>query len=439
MFSSESCYKILCSLTTARRFLIGYSGGLDSHVLLHAMATIRKQHPEINLQAIHLNHGLSVNAEKWIEHCQKVCAALAVELIVKNIKIDAANQSWEAAARAVRYQIFAEHLSADTDLLTAHTKNDQAETLLLQLLRGAGVKGLAAMPMRKKFATSFLLRPLLNFTREQLVSYASHHQLVWVEDESNSNLQYDRNFVRHQILPIIQQRWPDILNSLARSAKHCAEADTVITHLAQDDLQQVYCKEEKVLSIKKLLLLSESRQKYVVREWLQRLHFPLPSEIKLRQILHEVLLCAPDAKPKIEWQGTEIRRYQDKLYALAPLPLHDANWSSVWDIKMPLVLPNNLGELSAKITVGDGLLLASEQPLMVRFRQGGERCRPVGRSGSHPLKKLFQEWQVPPWLRDRIPLIYVGDQLAAVAGYCVCENYAAKNQQKGWIINYYRN
>lgn len=437
MFSSESCYHILKQLTSSRKFLIGYSGGLDSHVLLHCLAAIRTQYPDISLTAIHINHGLSPNAESWVEHCLQVCQSLAVTLIIKNINIDeTAGEGLEAAARTARYQAYAEHLSAGTCLVTAHSKNDQAETVLLQLFRGAGVKGLSAMPACKKIAASFLLRPLLNFTRAELENYARQHQLVWIEDESNVNLQFGRNFVRSEILPLIQQRWPDAVNSLTRSARHSADADILITTLAQDDLQQIWAApQEKTLSIKRLLLLPGTRQANVIRAWLQQLDFPLPSAVKLRQILREVLSCAEDANPVVAWRGTQIRRYQDNLYALPVLSAHDSSWSGVWDLQTPFQLPHALGKLTAKIIVGDGLALPPTQQVTIRFRQGGERCRPAGRSGSHPLKKLLQEWQVPPWQRDRVPLIYVDNALAAVVGHCVCENFIAKKWQQGLLFS----
>lgn len=427
MFSSKNLYQILCKLTSQRKFLIAYSGGLDSHVLLHAMYSLRKNYPEMQLTAVHVHHGLSANANIWAKHCRQICQSLSIDCVVKKIKIEKNSEySLEEVARTERYQVLAELLKPDTCLLTAHTKDDQAETLLLQLFRGAGPKGLAAMPEIKSFAASQLIRPLLSFTRAELQQYAADNQLTWIEDESNDNQQFDRNYIRHELLPIMQKRWPGIMTTLARTARHCAESSALVSCLAQQDLQKMQDNVTNKLSIVELLALDLARQRNVLREWLRQLNFSIPNEAHLLQIQQEILLAKEDADPVVSWDNVEIRRYQDNLYAMSPLPLHDVSWNAKWNMQQPLKLPGNLGSLDAKKILAQGLMLPKKSKIEVRFRQGGERCQPVGRKGSHPLKKLFQEWEVPTWERERVPLIFVNDKLAMVVGYCIDEKFFAK-------------
>lgn len=449
--------------TSPRNFLIAYSGGLDSHVLLHLMAQIRLDHPKIRLTAIHVNHQLSPHADNWMKHCQKICHELNIPLLTKTIAVKKTPQkSLEAEARNLRYQAFSAELTADTYLLTAHNQNDQAETLLLQLLRGTGLKGLAAMPTVIEFANSFLLRPLLNFSRAELQEYAEKNKLQWIEDESNLNINFDRNFIRHELMPLMQKRWPSAQETLSRTARHCGEAAALLSEFADADLKRiegshrapsvsewvvfknkakapmVLCLREhdkQKLNIHALLNFSLARQRNILREWLYQLAFPTPSEIKILQIQNEIITARADAKPLLKWEGTEIRRYQNYLYALKPLPVIDSHWEKNWNLKTPLALPNNLGVLVAEKKRGAGYLkLSVNTQITVRFRREGERCQPAGRVGSHPLKKLMQEWQIPPWQRDRIPLLYANETLIAVVGYCVCEGYNTKATYYGLSV-----
>lgn len=438
--------------TSSNNFLIAYSGGLDSHVLLHAMAALPTENPAIRLQAIHVHHGLSPNADQWAQHCEQVCHNLKIPLQIFKINLEAARingESLEAAARTERYKIFAQQLQPNQNLLTAHTQNDQAETLLLQLLRGAGPKGLAAMPIMTSFAAGFHLRPLLNNTRTQLEAYAHEHQLQWIEDESNLNPKFARNYLRHAVMPLLAKRWPALNETLSRSAAHCAEASELLDELAKQDLgvraqdsglriQELGVRVQEsgirspgfwllspdswrlnTLSISALLKLTPTRQRNVIRYWLEQLQLPLPSTAKLAQLQHDVLHCAQDASPLVTWPGVEIRRYRDTMYAMPPLIAHDATIIISWDLKQPLILPNNLGVLTAAEIFTDHNFPTAK--VTVRFRQGGETCRLKGHHCTSDLKKLFQQWDIPPWLRDRIPLIYVGDKLAVIVGYEVCE------------------
>ncbi len=412
MFNCDKLYKKIFELTRHSKFLIAYSGGMDSHVLLRSLVTLRKQHPELQLRSVHVHHGLSSNADMWVEHCRRICTDLNVEFIVKYVEAKSSNKhSPEAVARELRYQEFANLLMEDECLLTAHHADDQAETLLLQLFRGSGTRGLAAMPEHKGFVLGTLVRPLLEFSRQELYEYALQNDLSWIEDESNENIGYNRNFIRHQLLPIIKNKWPGILKTLARVSNHCANASELLSVLAKQDYVKVYGSKPNTLSIKKLLRLDAARQSNIIRYWLHKLDLPTPTHVKIQHIIKDILHCRRDATPIVHWQDVEARRYRDDLYAFKPLKKHDADIILVWDITKPLKLPADLGMLHPNVLKDHGIDLVNAKNITVRFRQGSERCKIRGREGAHELKKIFQENNIPPWQRDRVPLIYRDNEL----------------------------
>jgi tRNA(Ile)-lysidine synthase len=405
------------------KIFIGYSGGLDSTVLLHLLTRICKEQPKLQLTAIHINHNLSLNAKKWTNHCKKVCKSLRVYCMVENVnaKIKIKDHSPEEIARKLRYETFAKKLPKNAILATAHQANDQAETLLLQLFRGAGPKGLAAMPEKMPFAKGWLLRPLLNFSREELLQYAKKYKLSWIEDESNTNIKFDRNFIRHKLIPIIKKNWPGIITTLNRAANHCASASELLEDLASEDFKKVVGAIKNTISIEKLKSLSLARQSNVLRFWLHTLKLTIPDTAKLNEIVRTAVNSRSDATPVIKWHGAEIRRFQNLLYAMQPLSPHNNKIVLPFNLKKPLKLPNNMGTLQAKIN--KQFKTDSKKIFTIRFRQGGEKLKIAKRKGTHKLKKLMQEWQIPPWLRDRIPLVYCGDKIIAVVGYYNTNNY----------------
>ncbi len=428
--------QILITNNPQKKYLIAYSGGLDSTALLHLLVTLREQDPTILLTAIHVNHHLSPNAEQWVQHCLQICSQLKVPCIIENVQAKSQiKESPEQAARDARYAALAQHLSSDTVLLTAHTQDDQAETVLLQLLRGSGVKGLSAMPLITPFAKSYLLRPLLATSRAELLSFVLEKNLLWIEDESNQQLRYDRNYIRHQIMPLLQKRWPEANKTLSRAASHCASADQLLVDLAEQDWSKCKGNQVNTLSCQKLLALTEARRFNVLRYWLQSLQFPLPSTIKLKKIQAEVLFASADAEPLLCWDEVEVRRYRDDLYALPIAKLFENKVSIDWNLQSELKLPAKMGTLIATSQPNNGLYLPPNSKISIRFRTGGERCHPLGRSGSHPLKKLMQEWAIPPWQRDHVPLLFVENELVAVVGYCIAENWQAQEGQIGWNFN----
>ena len=429
MFTTDHLWQTLEPLTDRPMFCIAYSGGLDSYVLLYAMSQLMSQHPELTCRAVHINHGLHPKAAQWEDHCAVICKQLGIAFISRRLHLQIKpGDSVEAVARSARYDCLSKIIKPNEYLLTAHTQNDQAETVVLQLLRGAGVKGLAAMPVKKIFAAGYLIRPLLTFTRDDLQVYANQHELKWIADDSNVNLRFDRNYIRHQVLPVLQVRWPQCLKTLARSAQHCAESAALIDELADIDLKLVSDDAKKNLFVVPLLALSAARQRNVLRRWIQTKGYPIPNTKQLMEMRETVLLASEDAQPCFTWNQAEIRRYQHRLYILKPLLNHAANQRLTWDFQTELVLPDQLGKLTATKKQGEGISVTGDMTkITVRFRHGGERCQPTGRKESHSLKHLLQEWKIPPWERDRIPLIYCGDTLIAVVGYCIGEGFAAKS------------
>ncbi|MDS4028479.1 MAG: tRNA lysidine(34) synthetase TilS [Candidatus Contendobacter sp.] len=430
----------------ARRLVIGYSGGLDSQVLLHGLATHRGRWPERTLAAIYVDHGLQTASAAWGEHCGEVCHALDIPF--RALRVDARpepGESPEAAARRARYAALAAELELDTALLTAHHRDDQAETLLLQLLRGAGPHGLAAMPLAARLGRGWLLRPLLAVDRADLLAYAQAHQLRWIEDASNTDPGFDRNYLRHRVLPLLRERWPAANRALARSARWCAEAAAWFDLEATVDLARIGTDRPDGLHLPALRELGAIRQRNLLRYWLRQLGLPIPDHRQLEHVLRDGLTARHDRQPRIHWPGGEIRRYRDTLYAMSPLAPHDAHRHFVWRAGAngypPLELPG-IGELALRETSGAGLratVLAGGE-LIVRFRQGGERFRPAGRRHGQELKKLWQEAGVPPWERDRLPLLYrtiqeegkTGAELVAVVGLGVAAETGAAPGELGW-------
>jgi tRNA(Ile)-lysidine synthase len=324
-------------------------------------------------------------------------------------------------AREARYAALAALLAPGDLLLTAHTEDDQAETLLLALIRGSGVQGLAAMPTVADLGMGRLVRPLLSTRRADLEHYARHLDLSWLEDPSNAELSFDRNYLRNRVMPMIRGRWPAVSSTLARSAAHCAEAASVVDQVAEAALPGLAGERRGTVSIPGLLRLDRPLRKAALRLWLRQRGFLLPDTVHLERILSEVLPARADADPLVAWRGCEIRRYRQDLFALAPLPAPPQGVELSWE-GATLDLPDGLGALE-RIPEGPDACVggAKLRTLRVRFGVSGLSCRPPGIAQSRSLKNLYQESGVPPWLRAFVPLLFDGNALVAVVGLCRCE------------------
>ena len=415
---------------------IAYSGGLDSHVLLHTLARIKNEiKPE--LVAVHINHGISHDAESWQKHCQSVCENYAVKFLSFTVDISQKNnKGTEAFAREKRYEIFTGLMMDHDLLLTAHHLNDQAETMLLQLIRGSGPDGLAGMPQSREFSNGYLVRPLLDYSREEIHEYALKESLHWVEDESNKSNQYDRNYLRNNIIPGLLMRWPGVLKTIRRASRHQAEARSLINEISENDLVTVCEDEWSKIDLTKLDELSLIRKKNVLRAWIKKNQLEIPNAQIIEKTHDEVIHANSENNPCINWEGGEIRRYRGFLYLMRPLSTHDVKTTTIWDLKKPLSLTS--GYLKADLGKGCGIKkeMITNDSVEVRYRHGGERIRPSGRGHTHELKKLYQDEGVLPWLRDRIPLIYFENELIAVGDLWIEHRYAASQSEPGWQIKW---
>ena len=424
--------KIVCQ-NKGKRLWVAYSGGVDSHVLLHLLATAN--HPELTtIHAIHIDHGLNSDSNLWTQHCAEVAKKLKVVFSCKKVDVKNIDSlGMEAAARAARYQALQQGMTENDLLLTAQHQHDQAETLLLQLLRGAGPKGLSAMTKQFQLGETSVMRPLLNVSQADILAYADHHQLQWIDDPSNVETRWNRNYIRHNVWPVIEQRWPAASKTLSRSAEHCAEADALLAELAQQDLAllSVDCK-MGCLPVSQLLTLSSSRCRNLLRHFIASKQLPLPSTACLQRVIDEVCLAKADGMPVVSWQDVEVRRYQDQLYFMSPLIKHDTNQVITCNQVNDVIFGDNqiLTWHKKDKGIDEQLIKAG---LTLRFRQGGERIKPQGQSHHKSLKHLFQQWAIPPWQRDRIPLLFCGDELVAVVGHCISDAAVVNKGQQGYL------
>lgn len=418
----------------ARQWCVAYSGGPDSSALLHALVRMAGDRPGVRLRALHVDHRLQPLAAEWGEHCRRVCEALGLPLEVRVLdRAPAAGDSIEAWARRERYREFRESLAPGELLFAAHHRDDQAETLLLQLLRGSGPKGLAAMAAAAPLGEGWLLRPLLSLRREDLAAYVRDQDLHVVQDPSNEDLRRPRNFLRRRLLPLVKSRWPACVATLARAAELQSELLSAMDELAQADLAAVSADGGRTLAVAALEGLSPERRHLVLRAWVAQAGLPHPARRHVGQMERDLLGPSPGRSGRVGWPGAEVRRYRDSLYVMAPLPAPVTGRVYRWEPGQTLDLPQ--GRLRLRPAEGLGIRcdMLESACLTVRFRRGGERCRPAGHPHSRPLKKLLQDAGIPPWERPWIPLVYLEEDLAAVVGHWICEPFAAGPGEAGWM------
>jgi tRNA(Ile)-lysidine synthase len=423
-------------LLRASRLWVAFSGGLDSTVLLHLIGALHTNGTlPMPLHVLHINHGLQTAADAWQSHCRQVCANLGLPFHCRRVQVElSVGDSPEEAARKARHTAFAQTLVAGDMLVLAQHRDDQVETVLFRLLRGSGVGGLAGMPVSRACGAGLLLRPLLGQRRGDLLAFAQSQGLYWIEDGSNQDPRYDRNFLRGTVLPLLQQRWPGLSGSVLRSARLCGEAAGLLDELAALDLQRCAAFVRNRLRVAPLLELAAARQRNLLRYWLHllqaELRYPAPTHQLLQKIVTELLPAAVDAEPLLGWGSdddrVELHRFQDQLYALRPLPVLPR--SLRWQTARQLSLPAPLGTLALEPCAGPGLPLDLLAEVDVRFRTGGEQVKAAGRP-TRALKKILQDAQVPPWLRERVPLLYVKDSLVAVGDLLVCEGWQTQSPQ----------
>ncbi|WP_108126843.1 tRNA lysidine(34) synthetase TilS [Saccharospirillum mangrovi] len=415
---------------TAPPHWVALSGGLDSTVLLHVMCA---RLGSDQVRAIHIHHGLSDQADAWAEHCQQLCDRLGCALTIRHAQVNVQTQGLEAAARAERYRLFDAELAGGGTLWLAHHLDDQLETFVLRLLRGSGLTGLAAMAPLRAQADYQLVRPWLELPRSVLESHAEQHALNWIEDPSNADVQFDRNYLRQQVLPLVEQRWPGYRQTLNRSLQHLQQAhsqlrvdlDVELEHrLAADGALKAVAFDD----------WSDADILALLHHWLVRQQAPLPSSVVLQRLLNEVVRARPDAQPQVDFGGGSVRRFKTALYwvpdPVDPEPAPDF-------VEGELHWPG-VGRLTVvRSEQGAGRLRVTDQPLRWALRTGGESLWPAGRSQRRDLKRLLQEYRLSPWLRDRLPLLLCGDELVALAGYAIDRDWLAEEGEPGWTLHWY--
>lgn len=423
-------------VTPESRVCIALSGGVDSVVLLHLFTLLRTEYP-LAFSAIHVHHGISPNADHWAHTCQQLCTELDIPLHISRISLQGrAKLGLEAAARHARYAEF-QHQDAQYIAL-AHHRDDQAETFMLQLLRGAGAKGLAGMPvLRQQPDHPSYLRPLLDSDRSAILDWAKQFELRWIEDESNQDTRYARNFLRHDILPLLNQRYPAWRATIARSAHNLAEADQLLDELAQLDAAQAI--HNQGINCHYLASLSPARARNLLRHFLATHALGMPSQIRLAEMLEQLTHADADSSITISHDGHTLHRFQHYAYLIKqlPPPAHNCRWH--WQGEAQLALTELGGLLTFRQNQTKGLDQSKLHDINIRLRQGGETFRPDCQRPNRRLKILLQEASIPPWLRDRTPLIYSGDTLIHVPGIgSACDWQAAPGEnalQISWLTD----
>lgn len=394
---------------------IGFSAGMDSSTLLAcaARSPIARKH---GLHAIHVHHGLHADADHWAEQAVAFAALFDVPCTVRRVQIDPRGQGLEAAARSARHGVFAEVLTPEATLLLAHHREDQAETLLLRMLRGASVDGLGAMRPLRRCGQGWLARPWLSVSRTDISAAAKVIGLSWIEDPANHDLRHDRSFLRQNIWPLLDQRFPALAERLARLAEHAASVSDELERSAALALANCATSDGRSVTIDGLLALEDALFGSSVRRFARELGVAPPGFHELQRLRREVLLAQQDANPILRWDGHEFRRFRNQLYLLTqaatlPAPAIELVWEAG---QSSINLPADLGQL--QLLDANGLPGLAPVPLQVRWRRGGERLRPVGKPHRRELRLLFQELGVPPWQRERVPLLFAGRELLSAAG-----------------------
>lgn len=429
-FTSEILLRKLAELSDVAgkpsRYVVALSGGLDSVVLTHALATSREEHGT-PVVAVHIDHGLHDDSATWSRACEDFAATVGIEFKCSRVDVERdTGRGLEAAAREARYAALEDCIEPGDWLLSAHHQDDQAETLLLNLVRGSGPAGLAGIGLVRRFGDGWLVRPLLGISRRALQEYAAAAGLRWTDDPSNTDQKFDRNYVRHEIMVRLEARWPDVAVRLSRSAQLAGEASELLTDLAALDAATLGARLDR-LAIDGLRAMSVARQRNLLRYAARKLGLPMPTAVQLQHVVEQVIAARDDAQPLVRWPGAEIRRYRNQLYLLragksaAPADSGRAITSE------NLVLDAGLGVLRLQANASTGLSDAIvKRGLELRYRSGGEEFHPYGQSHTRKLKKLLQEEGVVPWMRDRIPLVYAGGELVAAADLWIAADAASQ-------------
>jgi tRNA(Ile)-lysidine synthase len=414
---------------------VGLSGGMDSAVLVDVLHGLKASR-ELSLSAIHVNHQISPHAGEWEAFCRALCARHGIALTVDRVNVTSEGSGIEAAARRLRYRAYA---ASDADFVVlAHHLDDQVETFLLQLLRGAGPKGLAGMPVVRAQESAMdgnaesphILRPLLDLRRSDIEAYAKSKGLEWVEDDSNANSRFDRNYLRNELLPLLDARFPGYRETLARAARNLADHALLAEELARIDAQSL---DRSAISADRLRQLSDARALNLLRQLFADRGLLMPPRARLEEALRQCRDAGRDAEIQVTFGDAVLRCYRDRVELVENSPDMPADWQSRWDGHHELILPDGLGVLRSRMVVGEGIASRHFEirAATVRGRSGGERMQPGENRPRRALKSLLQEHAIPPWERSRMPLVFFGEQLAWVPGIGVAAEFRAAAAESG--------
>jgi len=388
---------------------VALSGGLDSVVLLHLFNRLQVTKPNFKLKAHHIHHGLSVNGDSWAMFCASFCEQLKIDFQLTKVVLNKQSRtSLEALARDKRYEALKANFTSSDVLVTAHHQDDQLETVLLALKRGAGLTGLQGIRGKQGLEKGYLVRPLLYFVRGQLEDYAQQFDLTWVEDESNQDQIFDRNFIRHSLTPLLKQRWPSIGKTVARSASLCQDQQQLINEIAESDFETIKGDDLSTINLLKLERYSKVRQNNVLRYWFKKNRLAYPSVKQLQSIFRDVINASEHATPQFDFSTKVIRRYQSSLYLLEKQVVEIPESPLLWQgqTNLSFLSDDLILFLNEKKTAGHCVEIYFRAHLPCQCS-----CQPIGRDKPRQIKKLLQEYNVPPWQRDCIPFIFIDGQL----------------------------
>ena len=418
----------------SRKFLLAFSGGVDSVVLLDLLVNVLKESDALRI--IHINHNLNEHSNDWAQFSSEVCEKYNLPLICESVEPKRHGKGLEANARELRYQSFRNVIQDDEYLLTGHHQDDQMETLLYRIFRGTGIDGLRAIRREIKFGKGVLYRPMLNISREKIEEYAQLKNLKWIYDSSNDDSSYDRNFLRKDIIPSIKKRWPSVENKVSRLSVIAEQNQLLLNELAIEDVGQL--NNYNHLDIETLSEKSYPRIINIFRFMIKKNNMSVPSMRVLNEGI-KTLMHSKSKSPSMTWNDNTIRRYKHRLYFLnsALNSPNDLSNEMSWDIKKTINLGKNLGSIKARFLNGEGISLnRCPSNLAIKYRKGGEEIKPSGHKITKSLKNLFQENNVLPWVRDKIPLIYVDQELISVGDLWFNQDFKASANEDGFLITW---
>ena len=428
---------------------VALSGGVDSVVLTHLCIEAYKTKKIKNLRALHINHGLNLNADEWQQTCIKYCKKYNIPIDITQVIIKkTSRKGLECIARDARYLAFSQKLKPDEYLFQGHHQNDQAETVLFRAVRGGDSSALSAIPMQRNLNEGFIFRPLIEKSREWIIEYAKLHKLSWIEDDSNLDICFDRNYIRHKVIPVLKQRWPNAITSLAKVANENFDASELLDDLAKIDLNKIEQKtsipllgKTNALNIKELQTITQKRQLNVFKFWLKKYNIIVPSKKQLPILIKNLLNAANDKHPIIDCKNTVIRRWNNWIIITKKQPCDFNHEKYNFIISLPFKKINipelNLSLNIKKMVNSESAITNNLNQLRICFRNSVS-VKPFiikGRKGTKTLKKWLNEYKVPFWIKDNIPLLCCDEELVTIPGLFINDKFASRDKDSGWDVD----